>query len=212
MPNENHREIPRVSRLPARTGDVSYRNTVSRSTETLLPSPFSRNPHFPALRFVSLALSEASRRKQTPHMIYDKSINMLPTLSNVRRLSLGLLFVSCLISSCGDPEMKRILAEEEKKAKFRGAALLVNAGFTNPYCLPQDAPTFFYQIHTEQDYGIEDRIYWKARYSKYYYAVSFLEREGVAGLELWTLEDAIWRALEDTNPRAALERIAKSVR
>jgi hypothetical protein len=137
---------------------------------------------------------------------------MLPTLSKVRRISLGLLLVSCFISSCGDSEMKRILAEDENKAKFRGAALLANAGFTNPHYLPQDAPTFFYQIHTDQEYGIEDRTYWKTRYSKYYSAASFLEREGVAGLELWTLEDAIWRALEDPNPRAALERIAKSAR
>jgi hypothetical protein len=49
--NENRREISRASRLPARTGDFSYRNTVNRSTdlsaeasakeETPLPSPFS---------------------------------------------------------------------------------------------------------------------------------------------------------------------------
>jgi hypothetical protein len=55
--NENRREISRASRLPARTGDFSYRNTVNRSTdlsaeasakeETPLPSPFSPQPLFP---------------------------------------------------------------------------------------------------------------------------------------------------------------------
>jgi hypothetical protein len=61
--NENRREISRVSRLPARTGDFSYRNTVTRSTETLLPSPFPPQPPFPRPPVYAAYFAEATKAK-----------------------------------------------------------------------------------------------------------------------------------------------------
>ncbi len=122
-----------------------------------------------------------------------------------------MFIVLCFFTSC-DSEMKRFRTEEENEAKFKGTALLANAGFTNPHYLPQDAPEFFYQIHTDQEYGPEDRSFWKKRFGQYYAASYFLDRQGVARLKLWTLEDAIWNALKQSDARAALERIAKRTR
>jgi hypothetical protein len=127
-------------------------------------------------------------------------------------LIISLFFVTFPQSSWGDPDVKRVLTEMENEAKFKGAALLAKSGFTDPHFLPKNAPTFFYQIHTDPEYGPEDQSFWKKRYGRYYYAASFLSHEGVDRLKLWTLEDAIWRALEERDPRVALERIAKSAR
>lgn len=125
---------------------------------------------------------------------------------------LVLLFAALLVAGCGDSELKRINKELENEQRFQGAALLANAGFTNPHFLPRDAPVFYYALHNDYEYGPEDRSFHKKRYARYYRAASFLSREGVEGLTLWRLENQIWDALDGSDTQNALKRLAKASR
>ena len=125
---------------------------------------------------------------------------------------LALLLGAFALIGCGDSETKRIIKEVENEQRFQGSALLANAGFTNPHFLPRDAPLFYCKLHDDPEYGREDRAYWKKRYARYYSAASFLSREGVDALKLWSLEDRIWDALSGSDAETALRRLAKASR